>query len=367
LAILYKNCIHLKIIKYNKQAISMDEKQKEIESQIISKLDTPFVFISHDTRDAEIAEAFSKLLKSVSAGMLKSFRSSDNKGTQGIEFGIEWYPKILESLQNSSDVVCILTELSVNRPWILFEAGMAKGKLNTPILGVAIGMPLSTASTGPFAQFQNCDDDLTSLTKLVRQLVKKLPNSEPDEDVITQQVELFKKRSVEILEKRKEKNKQVVEEKPIDPNESAKLFEEVKLMFKELPSRIESASQRTIGKNAKRLHPGMIEELIHYSFSRKIDPKIIVQIILSPIRNDYPWIYDAGINLIEKFSKVKNVHSEKVFKDFMELFEFTLENPITRENVRDESDYRYFREIPYLMERVLKELSHRKIEMADDK
>lgn len=48
---------------------------------------TPLIFISHDARDAELAEAFSKLLKSVSAGMIKTFRSSDKKGTDGIDFG----------------------------------------------------------------------------------------------------------------------------------------------------------------------------------------------------------------------------------------------------------------------------------------
>jgi hypothetical protein len=37
---------------------------------------TPLVFISHDSRDAALAEAFSKLLKSVSAGMIKTFRST---------------------------------------------------------------------------------------------------------------------------------------------------------------------------------------------------------------------------------------------------------------------------------------------------
>ena len=50
---------------------------------------TPLVFISHDSRDAELAEAFSRLLKSVSAGMLKSFRSSDRLGTEGIQYGDE--------------------------------------------------------------------------------------------------------------------------------------------------------------------------------------------------------------------------------------------------------------------------------------
>ena len=47
----------------------------------------PLVFISHDTRDAELAEAFGKLLKSVSAGMIKTFRSSDRKGSDGFDFG----------------------------------------------------------------------------------------------------------------------------------------------------------------------------------------------------------------------------------------------------------------------------------------
>lgn len=46
---------------------------------------SPLIFISHDARDAELAEAFSKLLKSVSAGMIKTFRSSDKKGTEGID------------------------------------------------------------------------------------------------------------------------------------------------------------------------------------------------------------------------------------------------------------------------------------------
>jgi hypothetical protein len=50
--------------------------------------ENPLVFISHDSRDADLAEAFSNLLTDASAGILKSFRSSDKKGTTGIEFGV---------------------------------------------------------------------------------------------------------------------------------------------------------------------------------------------------------------------------------------------------------------------------------------
>jgi hypothetical protein len=83
----------------------------------------------------------------------------------------------------------------------LFEAGMAKGKLGTKILGVALGIQLKDASTGPFAQFQNCSDDEDSLTKLVIQLVGRIPNSEPDIETIKFQVEKFKQKISEILKK----------------------------------------------------------------------------------------------------------------------------------------------------------------------
>src|SRR5471030_349308 len=79
----------------------------------------PLIFISHDSRDAELAEAFSKLLKSVSGSMLKSFRSSDKKGKEGIEFGDEWFKRLMEKLKAASDVVCLFTERSLERPWIL--------------------------------------------------------------------------------------------------------------------------------------------------------------------------------------------------------------------------------------------------------
>jgi hypothetical protein len=158
------------------------------------------VFISHDTRDAAIAEAFSKLLSSVSAGVLKSFRSSDKRGTQGIEYGVEWYPEIMKKLETASDVVCLLTPSSVNRPWILYEAGVAKGKLDTPVHGLALGIPIAKASTGPFAQFQNSDDEEHSLIGLVAQLVKRIPNAEPDQDVVRDQVVIFKAKVKTILD-----------------------------------------------------------------------------------------------------------------------------------------------------------------------
>ena len=60
--------------------------EKSQKKDEVARTRNPLVFVSHDTRDAKLAEAFSGLLKSVSAGVLKSFRTSDRKGNQGIEY-----------------------------------------------------------------------------------------------------------------------------------------------------------------------------------------------------------------------------------------------------------------------------------------
>jgi hypothetical protein len=307
----------------------------------ISKSGNPLVFISHDTRDAELAEAFSTLLKSVSAGVLKSFRTSDRKGNQGIEYGVEWYPEIIKNIQGASDVVCLLTKRSVDRPWILFEAGMAKGKLDTPILGVALGIELRDASSGPFAQFQNCADDADSLTKLVFQLVNRIPNSEPDKDTIAFQVGKFKSSVSEILKKLDanstggERHKVGASNLKDLENSSAKLFEEIKIMFQDLPARIERSGPTDGKRRKRRFHPGMFEELMHFSKN----PKIAVQIALSFYREKLPWIYDEGVVLLNKIENTKSAPvAQKAFHDLEELLMANTRIPIIEEFFMDEKD-----------------------------
>ena len=229
------------------------QKAKDDSSAILVKSEranSPLVFVSHDARDAELAEAFAKLLTNVSAGVLRSFRSSDRKGRQGIEYGVEWYPELMKQLEIASDVVCLLTPRSIDRPWILYEAGVAKGKLGTPVYGVALGIPLSTASTGPFAQFQNCDDEEESLTKLVMQLVERIPNSQPDHDAILMQVQIFKTRAKEFLAKHGADQPKRQHVAP-DSVAIAKMFEEVKLMYRDLVSRFESLPSH-LGRHSQK-------------------------------------------------------------------------------------------------------------------
>ena len=261
--------------------------------------DSPLVFISHDTRDADLAEAFANLLTDASGGIVKSFRSSDRKGTTGIEFGDEWYQAIMRKLDSATDVVALLTARSINRPWILYEAGVAKGKLNSPVLGLALGVPLEDAVTGPFAQFQNSPDDEDSITKLVLQLIKRHPEAEPRQEAIRRQVQVFREHLTGIMESRGKEP--TVPQKPADTS-VAKLFEEVKILVRDMPHRVavEVAEDRPARfKKRRRIRPMLIEDLLHHPLSKE-QPSFLglnVLMVLSLFREEFPWLYDLGHEL----------------------------------------------------------------------
>ncbi len=321
---------------------------KKVQKDDVAETMNPLVFISHDTRDAELAEAFSALLKSVSAGVLKSFRTSDRKGNQGIEYGVEWYPEIIKNIQKASDVVCLLTERSVDRPWILFEAGMAKGKLETPILGVALGISLKDASSGPFAQFQNCGDDEDSLTKLVFQLVDRIPNSEPDEETIKFQVGKFKKNITEIL---KQTNNSIPSIKKAKgevengDNSSARLFEEIKVMFQDLPFRIEKNIRfDPIKKNKRRLHPMLLDKMMRIMNKNS---KTEILIGLSFLKDGMPWLYDLGMETLNVLSSSDpfDVRQQALY-DFEKVVEISTANPMMNDFMDSREEFMLYHKLP---------------------
>jgi hypothetical protein len=313
------------------------------------------VFVSHDSRDADIAEAFANLLSDVSAGTLKSFRSSDKKGNTGIEFGAEWYTSIMSQLGDATDVVALLTARSIDRPWILYEAGVAKGKLETTVLGLALGVPLDKVSTGPFGQFQNCGDDEDSLTKLVMQLLQRNPDAAPREEAVRMQVRLFIESLTKILAT---KPKKASADGGGEEQNVAKLFEEVKAMVRELPDRVRSASRKPQTKILRRFHPKMLEEMLFRSSAspeRSTRPAVLL-VLLAFVKDDAPWVYELGMEiyramLADDRSTVTTAHRQlRITMDVM------MHGPWGLDFFRDDEEgYMMARYVPEIIERTVAE------------
>lgn len=321
------------------------------ETDVLAGSALPHVFISHDTRDADLAEAFSKLLKSVSAGMIKTFRSSDKKAGEGIDFGDEWYKRLMERLQSTSDVICLFTERSLDRPWLLFEAGVAKGKLSTPVIGIALGVPLNRVTTGPFYQFQNMDDSEADLTKLVQQLARRIPGLELDADVVRVQVQAFKASEANILKSLATSGKKS-EADNLEESPFAKLIEEMKTLPSRVAERLSETGEPVRRKRFRRLHPMMFEDLVHSSGDSG-DP-VAILMAASLIREDMPWLYELAM---EVYRAVKSGNADAInseMKRLRRVSETMMRGPFMKEfSYGNEDSFMFAMEFPRMLEHFL--------------
>lgn len=295
--------------------------------------ESPLVFISHDSRDADLAEAFSNLLTDASGGILKSFRSSDRKGTAGIEYGQEWYRAIMQKLDDATDVVALLTTYSVNRPWILYEAGVAKGKLtaNDNVLGIALGISLDEAATGPFAQFQNSPDEEDAITGLVLQLIRRHPQAAPREEAVRRQVQAFRQAVATLLKDRKKEPSHPVAR--VDETSVAKFFEEIKVLVRDVPDRVASElgndSRGRRMRTRRRFHPMMFEEMLHHPMFRESTEHagLPILIMFSMLRDDFPWLYELGIQLYRALEGGNSKTIERSRRAIVETIDLTRSGP----------------------------------------
>ena len=150
----------------------------------------PTVFISHHSKDTDLAKEFANLLMRASVGALVPFYSTNVKEEGGIAFGAEWYRAVLQNIEAATDLVAILTPDSTQRPWILYEAGIAVG-LERPVIGLLFGLSPDDLP-GPFRNFQTCAyDDEARLIKLMIQIIRRVPSLNPNEENLRPHVARF--------------------------------------------------------------------------------------------------------------------------------------------------------------------------------
>jgi hypothetical protein len=83
-------------------------------------MDKPYVFISHITEEAKLAELFKTHIQKDFLGLIDVFVSSDNTS---ISVGSKWLNDVDTALKAAKVELIVCSEESVKRPWINFEAG----------------------------------------------------------------------------------------------------------------------------------------------------------------------------------------------------------------------------------------------------
>lgn len=136
-------------------------------------------------------------------------------------------------------------------------------------------------------------------------------------------------------------------------SDTNKMLSQMSDMIQSVLSRLER-DRRVHPKRKRRIHPDMLEEFMHSSPSFRKN-YIPFQIIISQFKEDFPWLYDAGMAVVNtlKSNKSHDVKDRSV-REFMELVEFSFEHPMMRDLVMpDKEQYMMLRELPYLLKRAL--------------
>ncbi len=85
------------------------------------------VLISHAHDERLLAEAWKTLLSTVSQGAIAPWYSSDRQPDGGMQIGEEWREHLRREILSTNYVLAVLSPQSRDRPWILYECGLAGG------------------------------------------------------------------------------------------------------------------------------------------------------------------------------------------------------------------------------------------------
>lgn len=111
------------------------------------------IFLSHSSKDKEMATALRTLILKKTRNMLNVFCSSDG---ESIPFGRNWVHTIEKGLSQSISLFVLLTPRSVYSTWVPFEAGIAYNRGIKVIPMCIDGISLSEMS-GPLTLIQGFD------------------------------------------------------------------------------------------------------------------------------------------------------------------------------------------------------------------
>jgi hypothetical protein len=161
------------------------------------------------------------------------------------------------------------------------------------------------------------------------------------------QVQNFKEKLTEILGRLDEA--QVEDEDSVDEASVAKLFEEVKVMFQDLPSRIDRRLDPD-KRRFRRFHPMMLDEAMHVS-SQVGDP-IGLLMITSLFRDDLPWLYELGLEAYRAIRRGRTPEIRDAVMRMQVSIDFARHSHFMA-SIRDKELYYFVRELPMLIDRFI--------------
>ncbi len=300
--------------------------------------------------------------------------------SEDIDKGARWSTDIAKELENSTFGILCVTKENFHAPWLTFEAGALSKTMEKAAVSPFLFDIKRSEVSGPILQFQStifekedikklmfslnkaCGAETLSDERLERAFLVWYPTLEEQLNTLLKTAPVSQKSaeeeiidsSSEILEEILDltRNNQKLLRNP--DGEFVKEVEAIKSMLEKLTKRFDSEVEPRRLRKDKKIHPMFIEELLHVSprFERNLTG---FQIAISLFRTDFPWLYDAGLDVARTLrSETSSEEKRAAVSAFYELIEFTFEHPIMREfYMPDKEMWIMARELPRILKRSL--------------
>lgn len=299
--------------------------------------------------------------------------------SEDIDKGARWSTDIAKELEDSTFGILCVTKENLNAPWLSFEAGALSKTIDKAFVSPFLFDIKRSEIDGPILQFQSTIFQKEDIKKLVKTLNKACGEASIQESRLEKGFDVC----YPTLEKELNKLKGVEDEnisKEEEPNGyTSEILEEIldlarnnqKLLRNpdpKLTGTIEKISQNIseqrnllmhnpemdFKRMSRKFHPMFVDELLHMGmkFGSKHYGFLIA---LSFFKRDFPWVYDAGKELMDLLKSKSSMATKKeAVMEFRELLDFTVEHPMMREIYGMRKDYRmYLREVPHMLMKYL--------------
>ena len=138
----------------------------------------------------------------------------------------------------------------------------------------------------------------------------------------------------------------------MDATAAAKLFEEVKVMFRDLPSRVEGhLREHGMARRRRRFHPMMFEEVFHFARSEESDnPGAAWLFISSFFRDEVPWLSEIGLQLYRAYQTGDAKQVEQSQRALHDVIRMARHSRMMMRGSEDEDTLMFIRHLPEMLE-----------------
>lgn len=299
--------------------------------------------------------------------------------SEDIDKGARWSTDIAKELENSTFGILCVTKENLEAPWLSFEAGALSKTMEKAFVSPFLFDIKRSEVQGPILQFQSTIFEKDDIKKMVKTLNKACGDAGITESRLDTSFEVWYphlEESLNVLKSEMAVNDEEQENEDVTP--SAIILEEIleltrdnqKLIrnpnpqlsedIESIKQAIDELSMRNImaadNKRTARKYSSMfLEEVMHMTGKRSSYGFLMT---LSLFREDFPWIYDMGKEVLDILKSRKSVDEKSLaIREFKEIIEFTCGHPMMREIFsRNKESIVLMKEMPYILSRYLDEL-----------